>query len=116
MPMSVFTLEISRPTLGVLYSFPPQHVQQDVITAKKGIIQASGCEWNSCEAHDNIKEERHITRCKEMVSRVASENKLMADLHAAERDSWQACCSLCVPTVLATPDAAPLPPCRFAFL
>jgi hypothetical protein len=44
-----------------------------------------------------------------MVSRVTSENTLMADLHAAERDSWQTCCSLCVPTVLATPDAAPLP-------
>lgn len=35
---------------------------------------------------------------------------LLPDMHAVERDSWQACCSRCVPTVLATPDAASPPP------
>jgi hypothetical protein len=37
----------------------------------------------------------------------------LLDLHAVERDSWQACCSRCVPTVLATPDAAPPPACTY---
>jgi hypothetical protein len=38
----------------------------------------------------------------------------LLDLHAAERDSWHACCSLCVPTVLATPDAAPPSPANLS--
>ena len=38
---------------------------------------------------------------------------LLPDMHAVERDSWQACCSRCVPTVLATPDAAFPPSCTY---